>query len=364
MGWMGAGKFGVEPRPARARILAVDDTPTNLFALAALLEPLGHEVVAVDSGRQALARAAELPFSLVLLDVVMPDLDGFETLRRLRRLPSCHDTPVILLTADDPEPRVIERAFAMGASDYLLKPISPDLLRAKVQVFVTLRQRQDALAAKDRHIAILAHDLRSPLTAIAASAESLRRHDPSPERAHNVADRILRATKRMELMTRDLLDFARAGAGGLPIAPVELDLGALVRDLVDEVGAGVQGRDIALELDGHLEGKWDRERISQAVSNLLVNAITHGQGRILVRARRLGADVRVDVCNGGEPIPANMITQIFEPFERGEEGGTGLGLGLYIVREISRAHGGRVSVQSTPGKGTTFSLTLPIDRRS
>ena len=360
------GSPPAERRTTEARILAVDDTPENLLALRALLEPLGHQIITADSGEKALSLAAESEFALVLLDVMMPRMDGFETLRRLRELPSFDGTPVLLLSAYDPPPKMQEHAYRMGALDYLFKPIEPDVLRAKVDVYTSLYRRgvelqrwRASLAAKDRYIAILAHDLRSPLTAIKTTAETQARGETSP-RICSQAARILRVVMRMERMTQELLDFARAGTGGMPVAPVDMDLATLSRESVDEVAAAHPERALNLETEGNLEGRWDRERVHQALSNLLGNAIQYGRGKIAVRARRLPGRVEVAVWNGGDSIPSDQIARIFEPFERGQQGGTGIGLGLYIVREIAQSHGGAVSVESAPATGTTFTLSLPI----
>jgi signal transduction histidine kinase len=360
------GSKADDPRRGEARILAVDDTPANLMALCALLEPMGHEIVMASSGRRALACAAQSEFALVLLDVMMPGMDGFETLSRLRQLPKFDGTPVLLLTAYEPQPRMVEHAYAMGAADYVFKPIAPDVLRAKVEVFVSLyrrglelRRRGEALATKDRYIAILAHDLRAPLTTIGVTAQSLARREPSP-RTQEQAGRIFKAAHRMDRMVEDLLNFARVGAGGLPIVRTEVDLAAVIREAIDELGTVHPDRPIDLDIDGSLRGLWDRERLQQMLSNLIVNAIKYGVGRIAVRAHRLGSQVELAVWNDGDPIPEGRIGRIFEPFERGQEGGTGLGLGLYVVTEIVRAHGGNVSVSSSREGGTTFSLTMPL----
>ena len=146
----------------------------------------------------------------------------------------------------------------------------------------------------------------------------------------------------------------------MPVAPVDMDLATLSRESVDEVAAAHPERALNLETEGNLEGRWDRERVHQALSNLLGNAIQYGRGKIAVRARRLPGRVEVAVWNDGDSIPSDQIARIFEPFERGQQGGTGIGLGLYIVREIAQSHGGAVSVESAPATGTTFTLSLPI----
>jgi signal transduction histidine kinase len=347
-----------------AKILAVDDTPANLLVLRALLEPVGHTIVEAGSGREALARAAESEFALLLLDVMMPEMDGFETLARLRQLPSFEGTPVMFLSAYDPEPPDVRNAFALGVVDYMLKPIVPAVLRAKVQIFVDLyrrglqlRRRNAALAARDRQIGILAHDLRTPLTSIKLSAQALARNGGSPRQ--DQAARIIRAVSRMERMTEDLLDFARVEAGELQIKPTDMDVASVSREALDELTASAPERPIDLEFQGDLRGHWDRERIHQALSNLLGNAIKYGETRITVRARGLERHVELAIWNDGEPIPTDRLTRVFEPFQRGQQGGQGLGLGLYIAQQIALSHGGGIEVASARGVGTTFTMRLP-----
>jgi signal transduction histidine kinase len=350
-----------------AKILIVDDTPANLFALRALLEPLGHEIVEAATGLEALALVTGDEFALILLDVMMPGLDGFETLAGLHAGGVAPQTPVVLLTAYDLDIRAIERAYALGAIDYLPKPTPPEVLRGKVAALVSLyrrgkelRNRGTALAAKDRHIAVLAHDLRNPLNTIVTAAHLLVKSS-SDARAVGLAERISRAAGRMNAMVRDLLDYARAGTGAIPVTPVPMDLGELCRELVEEFELADPDRRIELEADGDLRGEWDRPRLHQALSNLVGNATRYGRGQAAIRVRRdRDRDaVEVSITNHGPAIPAELLSIIFEPFERGESDGAGLGLGLYIVREIARGHGGEVSVESSDERGTTFVLRLP-----
>ena len=348
-----------------AKILAIDDLQANLLAVSAVLEPLGHRIVEATSGAAALEAAARDEFAVILLDIMMPEMDGFETLVRLRTVPLARHTPVIFLTAYDLDPRMVERAYALGAVDYVPKPITPLVLRGKVSALVSLyrrgkeiRNRGAALAAKDRHIAMLAHDLRNPLASILTLAKLLERNAADDKTRHR-ADRIGRAAERMDHMVQDLLDYARARADAIPITPAEMDLGELCRELAEELELADPDREIEIETAGDLTGVWDRPRLYQAISNLAGNAIRYGGGRAAIRARRVEDHVEVSVHNDGPAIEPELLPVIFEPFERGDREGRGLGLGLYIVREIIQAHGGRVSVDSSDRSGTIFVLTLP-----
>ena len=348
----------------RAPILAVDDHPANLLALSAILERLGSPLTTAASGAEALELAATTEFSVILLDVMMPGLDGFETLARLRALPLAQNTPVVLLTAYELDARAIERVRGMGTVDYILKPIAPELLRGKVAALVSLHQRgqelrrqDEALAAKDRDIAMLAHDLQNPLTAIITSAKTMLARDLDP-RNRATAERIDRSAVRMSEMIRSLTDYARAGRGPIPIAPSNVELGDLCREVIDQFQLDQANR-IDLSRVGDLTGVWDHHRLHQAISNLVGNALRYGGGTAAVQARADGDGVEIAVSNAGAPIPAELLPVIFEPFERGAHAGAGLGLGLYIVRAIARAHQGDVSVTSSADRGTTFVMRLP-----
>jgi signal transduction histidine kinase len=355
------GESSAHPAP----ILAVDDHPANLFALSAILEPLGSALITADSGTQALELAAKGEFAVILLDVMMPGLDGFATLARLRAIPQAQSTPVVLLTAYELDTRAIERVRGMGTVDYILKPIAPELLRGKVAAYVSLyrrgkelARRDEALAAKDRDIAMLAHDLQNPLTAIITSAKAMLGRDLDA-RNRSTAERIARSGARMSEMIRSLTDYARAGRGAIPIAPSAMDIGDLCREVAEHFRSVDQATQIDLSCSGELVGTWDQHRLHQAITNLIGNALRYGGGRAVVQARAVGASVEVAVHNDGPPIPAGLLTVIFEPFERGADHGAGLGLGLYIVRAIARAHEGEVAVTSSAEQGTTFVLRLP-----
>jgi two-component system, sensor histidine kinase and response regulator len=366
-----------------ASILIVDDNAANLVALMAVLEALGHRVVKARSGEEALRRVMDEEFAAILVDVQMPGMDGFQTVSLLREHPRARQVPMVFLSAHHHDLVTALKGYAVGAIDYIVKPFEPDLLRAKVQSMVSLYRRgeelkrraeiiaqkeleaakaqaeaqraEEASRLKDKYIGILGHDLRNPLSAIANSAQLLLRADDLHEKHKKSAARVLRAATRMSDMISDVLDFTRGHlGGGIPVEPTEGNLAEICHRVVDETKAINPQREIIFNATGDLSGRWDRPRLEQVISNLLGNAVRHGEGKIEVDAVGEDAEIALKVRNHGRPIPADQIPTIFEPFRRVSNGPEGLGLGLYIVKEIVRAHGGTIEVRSSADEGTTF----------
>ena len=232
------------------------------------------------------------------------------------------------------------------------------------------REEQAARTAhfREQFLGVLGHDLRTPLTAIAAGAGLLLRQQSLPPNVATAATRIASAADRMRRMIGDLLDFTQARlGGGLPVNRRATDLAAILDQVADEVMAGHPGREIARELHGDLTGTFDPDRIAQLLGNLLENAVTYGPSEQPVRAEAHGrADtVVLAVENGGAPLSEDDRARIFDPFRRGAsskaQGQRGLGLGLFIVEQIVRAHGGQVSVASDANR-TRFEVALPRQR--
>ena len=365
--------------PAPRAILVVDDAPGNLVAYRAVLESLGREIVTATSGEEAMQLLARQPFSLLLIDVRMPGLDGFATVTLLRE--QLHAlTPVIFITgiADD---AAMRRAYEFGAVDYLVKPVPPEILRGKVRNLLALYdqgielERRAALLTeqhrriaeadallqrKDTNIGILAHDLRNPLAAIVTGAHMLARNPDVPEKAHRIATRINQSAHRMTAMIRDILDYTRGQlGGGIPLKRQPTDLAALSQSVIEEIRAGYPAARIEIEMGGRLTGDWDPARIEQALSNLIANAVQHGGPDVRLVAAEAEPDaVVVTVRNGGQPIPAAQLPTLFEAFKKGEGNPAGLGLGLFIAREIVHAHQGSIGVTSS-AEGTEFTFCLP-----
>jgi signal transduction histidine kinase len=361
---------GALERPA---VLIVDDHPSNLIALEAVLDRLPVRIVRARSGEEALARSAEQEFAVVLLDWRMPGLDGVETARRMRERDPTRQPPVLILTAHLPELSEIKTAYATaGVVDFLQKPYAAEVLAAKVSVFVELLVQREKLRLYERAlrkrfeqdlVGIVSHDLRSPLNAISLAAESALRREDNNERNRRSLQIIHSAAGRATRLVHDLLDYTQVLHGtGLPIRREKFCLFELANEIVDELRASFPLAEFAIEREGVTEGQWDRDRVAQLITNLVGNASTYGGvAPVVVRIVGNDADVSLHVHNDGDHIPAELLPKLFEPLKRGSENRRpgNIGLGLFIVNEIVRAHDGTVTVQSAVDAGTTFSVCLP-----
>jgi two-component system sensor histidine kinase/response regulator len=357
------------------KCLIVDDLAENLLALSALLERDDVRVLTARSGAEALELLLIHDVALAFLDVHMPEMDGFELAELLRGSERTRHIPLIFVTAGAREQQRLFKGYETGAVDFIYKPIEPLVLQNKADVFFELyRQRQQlALELKDRtetlrlnelFSALLAHDLRSPLSAILASAQLLQKR--TDDRVSlETATRIVSSGKRMARMIEDMLDLARARlAGGIIVKREAADFKALLERVVREHQAAVPARLIESTYDGDCTGSWDPERIAQVASNLIGNALRHGNPDASVHVHLEGTrgdSVTLIVKNGGTIAP-DVLAHLFDPFRRGQrEPGRseGLGLGLYIVSQIVRAHHGTVDVKTGQGDETSFRVRLP-----
>ena len=229
----------------------------------------------------------------------------------------------------------------------------------------TGRFMNDVDLTRETFIGILGHDLRTPLGAIITSARFLLDLDESSPRSRALIATIASSGERMNVMVDDLLDFTRARLGvSMPITRTRVDLAHIIRTSVEEIVAAHPGMDVSVDISGDLSGEWDSARMSQVLSNLIGNAITHGSSgtQVTVTARGEADHVLFSIHNQGPPIPAGQLQQIFDPLTSGSlasRDSNHLGLGLYIVHEIVAAHGGAIEVESSEVQGTTFSVRLP-----
>jgi signal transduction histidine kinase len=362
---------------ATVALLLVDDVPDNLVALSALLRRDGLVLHTAGSGPEALEILLAEDIGLALLDVQMPDMDGFELAELMRGAERTRHVPIIFVTANQDEPHRAFQGYDAGAVDYLIKPLDPVILRHKVDVFVELdRHRRalrhqltevervsqelaDTLRFTETFVAAVGHDLRSPLSAILTGVDVLEYEMPAASRTlHHIRS----SARRMTGILDQLYEVARSRLGdGVDLALAAADLGAIVAEVVREARMARPDRTIEISGGGDTRGEWDATQLSRVVSNLVSNALTHGDPAVPIKVTidGDGADhVAVDVWNGGA-IAADLRPRIFQPFARNQRSSKGLGLGLYIVQQIVTAHGGELGFDSGDDRGTAFRFRLP-----
>jgi signal transduction histidine kinase len=355
--------------------LIVDDVEENLVALNALLRAPNLEIHTAKSGLEALDLLLRHDMALALLDVQMPEMDGFQLAELMRGSERTRHVPIIFVTAGLRDQVRTFRGYESGAVDFLYKPIDPHMLRGKADTFFQLHrnkqqlardldERTEALRLNEMFIAVLGHDLRTPLQAMMLSAHGIQRAS-TEEQIRQAAKRIVSSGNRMSRMIEDLLDLARGRlAGGIQLVLETTDLGAVVSRVVRETQAARPDRRIEVRQQGDLNGHWDGGRLAQVASNLIANACQYGDPGEPVEVELEGSaasEVVLVVSNAGT-IPKEILPVIFDPF-RGRTEPTrrseGLGLGLYIVRQMVEAHGGHVEARSNPGERTRFTAHIP-----
>jgi len=357
------------------KCLLVDDLEENLLALSALLRRDDVEVLTAHSGSEALELLLLHDVALALLDVQMPKMDGFELAELMRGSERTREIPIIFVTAAARDQHRLFKGYESGAVDFLYKPIEPHIIENKAAVFFRLyrqkqqlarqlREQTETLRLNEMFTAVLGHDLRNPLSAILMAAHMVQ-HQTEDETVRGTAKRILISGRRMTRMIDDMLDLARARlAGGIPLKVSHSDLGEPVQRVVREYEAALPGRHIESQQEGDLAGMWDAERLAQAASNLIGNALQHGTADAPVKIQLDGSDpdaIVLSVANAGS-IPPRVLPRLFEPFQGGQrEPGQnqGLGLGLYIVQQIVQAHRGSVDVRSGDADRTIFQFKIP-----
>lgn len=351
---------------AAVKFLIVDDKEENLVALEALLRRDNLEILRAKNGDQALELLLEHDVALALLDVHMPDMDGFALAELMRGAQRSRRIPIIFVTAAPQEAHREFRGYDAGAVDFLFKPVDPRILRHKTDVFFELALQRQQLEATlhlaETFMAIVGHDLKNPLNAINLGTELILANPNGPS-VPKTAERLRGSARRMSRMIDDLFDLARARlGGGIPIEKSHTDLGAIAKRVVGELDTAHPDRKVISERDGDVTGEWDPDRLAQVVSNLVGNAVRHGSPNTPIELHLSGEthNVVLTVSNGGG-IPADVIPHIFDPFRSSDTRrarAEGLGLGLFIVNQIVLAHGGSVAVDSNSDR-TSFRVTLP-----
>jgi signal transduction histidine kinase len=369
--------------PNSARILVVDDNADMRDYLYRLLSQR-YEVETVEDGIAAIAVIQQSIPDLVLTDVMMPRLDGFRLLQALRNEPQTQNLPIILLSARAGEESRIEGLEA-GADDYLIKPFSARELLARVEANLKMAQmRQEAavreqelrLAAetanriKDEFLAVLSHELRSPLNPILGWSKLLQSGRLSAAKTAEALSTIERNAKLQSQLIEDLLDVSRILRGKLSLSLAPVNLTTVITDALNNVRLAAKAKSIEIEIQLNSETVYirgDSARLQQIFWNLLSNAVkfTSAGGKVVIRLESVDYEAHIQVIDTGKGISPDFLPYVFDYFRQEDSATTrkfgGLGLGLAIVKQLVELHGGSIHVDSLgEGYGATFTVKLPL----
>jgi signal transduction histidine kinase len=375
-----------------AAVLLVDDQPAKLLSYGAILGGMGVTLVTASSGREALDHLLRKDFAVVLIDVCMPELDGFELASMIRGHPRFQKTAIIFVSGVHMSDFDRLKGYAHGAVDYVPVPVVPEILRAKVNVFVDLFRKtrqlermnqelerrvsertselQEAARRKDEFLAMLAHELRNPLAAIRLAAQLLGFNDLPPAQLTGCIAVIQRQVEHLVRLIDDLVDVSRITRGLISLRHEPTDLSAVIAQAIETARPLIDARRHTLSVDvadGPLLVDGDIARLSQVVANILNNAakFTDPGGRIELRVWRDTQHAAIEVKDNGRGIAREMLPHIFDLFTHSDQpldrAVGGLGIGLAIVRQLVEMHGGSVRARSDgPGTGAEVLVRLPI----
>ncbi|WP_292043742.1 response regulator [Massilia sp. UBA6681] len=390
----------------KPKILVVNDDAASLLALTSLLDQWAEEsnysVHSARSGQEALRQVLLHDFAVILLDVNMPGMDGFETAEAIHQRGRSADIPIIFVTAFLADEIDRLKAYQRGAADFLFTPVIPQILHAKVSVFVALAMKNEQLKrqaeklsqrtteltatnrrlvremeerrdaerkshAKDEFLAMLGHELRNPLSAISSASSLIGMAGANAETVSRAKQIIQRQSQHLSRIVDDLLDLSRAMSGKILLARKPIDLSNLVSGCLETLRA--TGRSAGYRISVDLAPNWvdgDPTRLEQITTNLLDNALkyTPAGGSIDVGVAQSGEDVVLTVRDTGVGIPEELLPHVFDVFVQGaisiDRSQGGLGIGLSLVRRLVELHGGSASAHSDgSGSGSTFMIRLP-----
>jgi signal transduction histidine kinase len=394
------------PKTEKQKILVVNDDAASLLALTSLLDQwadeTNYEVMAARSGQEALRQVLLHDFAVILLDVNMPGMDGFETAEAIHQRARSADIPIIFVTAFLADEIDRLKAYQRGAADFLFTPVIPQILHAKVSVFVALAMKNEELKrqthklsqrtteltatnkrltremeerqaaerknhAKDEFLAMLGHELRNPLSAISSAASLIGLSGAGPDTVTRAKAIIQRQSQHLSRIVDDLLDLSRAMSGKILLSRQPLEVSALVSACLDTFKATGRTGSYLINVDmapGWVDG--DPTRLEQIATNLIDNALkyTPAGGKIDISVVHDDEQVVLTVRDTGVGIAPDLLPHVFDVFVQGsitiDRSQGGLGIGLALVRRLVELHGGSVSAESEgTGNGSTFIIRLP-----
>ncbi len=386
----------LHPTDDRVNILLVDDQPANLVALEAMLEDLGQNLVRAESGREALKRLLSDDFAVILLDVKMPEMDGFETAELIRQRDRSRHTPILFLTAADTTQTQAVRGYAVGAVDYLVKPVVPEFVRSKVAVFVELAKknellrRQAALLAQSEQAALelaetraelvrelehknrelesfsyaVSHDLRAPLRRIDSFSRAVLESQGKrlDDEGRKFLSRVREASQQMAQLIDDVLYLSRVTRTDL--RDQDVDLSEVAELVVSRLREGQPNRQVEVKIRPGVVVTGDGQLLKIALENLLQNAWKftgkQPEPRIEFGVTQTSGEPTYFIRDNGAGFEMTYASRLFGPFQRlhSQQEFPGSGIGLATVQRIIHRHGGKVWAEGLVGQGATFYFTL------
>jgi signal transduction histidine kinase len=376
----------------KVNILMVDDQPAKLLSYEAILANLGLHLIKATSAREALEHLLKTDIAVVLMDVSMPEMDGFELAAMIRQHPRYQQTAIIFVSAVHMTELDRLKGYEVGAVDYIPVPVIPEILRAKVSVFADLYRKtkeleelnselerrveertaelEAALQVRDEFLSVAAHELKTPVTGLRAMAQIIARklqkvEMPVPPWLSDGIRTVDQQAERLTLLIGKLFDVSRLDQGKLLTERTETNLAELAQKLVAAFSGRTKKHTIVLDADPDLIADVDPIGIEQVLSNLIDNAIKYSPdgGKIDVEVTRLDDNLaRLSVRDRGIGIAPEKREAIFKRFYQAhaEDHRSGLGLGLYIARQIVELHDGEIAVEFPEGGGTRFIIMLPV----
>jgi len=371
--------------PVRSKVLIVDDTLKNIQVLGSMLRSEGYQIYVARNGVQAIASTQKIGPDLILLDVMMPEMDGFEACKRLKADPKTADIPIIFLTAKVEKEDVVH-GLQLGAVDYVTKPFNSSELLTRVDTHLTLCRLRKELEQRVQELDVamgeiqriyreqesfLRHELNNALGPIKLYADMLltRAQPPLAERSNKWANRIHGGVEKMAALIEAMRKLQAFERGDAVLDMTAVDLEALLDDIVADLEL-VWGFDITLEVEktaAETMIQADKRILSGVFENLIKNAIEHvkdlfydEERTIHVKLFNEDENVVVTVTNQGDPIPADRLETFFEKFNSTKKDKGGTGLGTTYAFYVTQAHGGRISVASSADEGTTLTVRIPV----
>lgn len=375
-------KSQAEVMEETVNILVVDDQPESLLAMEVALDRLGQNIVRARSGMEALRQLLAQDFAVIILDVQMPGLDGFETAALIRERERCRAAPIIFLTGAFGADAYQFKGYSVGAVDYLLKPIAPEILRSKVEVFVELAKKSAMLSQLNETLArqtaeleaankeleafsyAVSHDLRAPLRGIDGFSRALE-EDYGKElgqKGRSHVARIRRSAERMNELIDDLLQLSRMTRAEMRWDHVNLS--EIVREIAADLAPKGPERHVDIAIQEGLTVRGDRRLLRAALENLLSNAWKYTAKRehaaIELGVTEVEGETAYFVRDNGAGFNMAYAYKLFVPFQRLHSAADfpGTGVGLATVQRIIRRHGGRIWAEGHVNEGATFYFTL------